>query len=626
MLLDSGKMSISRDVIFDEDIRQKHTPVTSESVPIPDSDSDSDELPAAVKEEAAPAPKVEAEEVAEEEAQETAAAATELEHRCPQHENRQAPLRFRESANLAQSGPTKDPETYEEAMQSPDADQWSLAMNEETASLQANSTWALVEEPQGVKPIPVRWIFNKKLDAQGNIERYKARLVAKGFMQREGMDFNEVFAPVSKHTTLRTLLGMVASQDMELHQLDIKTAFLNGELEETIYMQQPRGYEEGSTNTVCLLKKSLYGLRQAPRAWHTRLKQELEHMGFTASEADPGLYTAHFKHTSIYLLVYVEDILIAAKTHGAIDHVKARLTDAFDVRDLGPAKYFLGMSLDRDRNSQTLKITQERLATELVHRHGLIQGETKSVPMSPAIKLTQPEEGSILDKEKFQFCELVGSLLYLSVCTRPDIPQSMGVLARHMAKPAMEHWTAAKAVLRYIAGTLSSGITFSNNMAVMEGYCDSDYAGDMDTRRFTTGSVFTLCGAAISWSSKLQPTVAVSTAEAEHMAAAQAVKEALWLRKLIMEIELQFGTMRIYSDNQGAIKLLKHPVASVRSKHIDVIHHLARERVARKEFQFEYISTDLMVADCITKALAASKFVFCCKGMGIVGSLNGLGL
>jgi len=503
-------------------------------------------------------------------------------------------------------------------MQSSDAEQWSLAMNEEIASLQANGTWVLVEEPQGVKPIPVRWIFKKKLDAQGDIERYKARLVAKGFMQREGVDFNEVFAPVSKHTTLRTLLGMVASQDLELHQLDIKTAFLNGELEETIYMQQPRGYEEGSTNTVCLLKKSLYGLRQAPRAWHTRLKQELEHMGFTASEADPGLYTAHYKHTSIYLLVYVDDILIAAKTQEAVDHVKARLTAAFDVRDLGPAKYFLGMSLDRDRHRQTLKITQERLATELVHRHGLIQGKTKSIPMSPAIKLTQAEEGSMLDKEKFQFCELVGSLLYLSVCTRPDIAQSVGVLARYMAKPAMEHWTAAKAVLRYIAGTLSSGITFTNNVAVMEGYCDSDYAGDLDTRRSTTGFVFTFCGAAISWSSKLQPTVAVSTTEAEYMAAAQAVKEALWLRKLIMEFELQFGTMRIYSDNQGAIKLLKHPVASVKSKHIDVIHHFARERVARKEVQFEYISTDLMIADCMTKALAASKFVFCCKGMGIV--------
>ena len=222
MLLDSGKMSISREFIF----------------------------------EAAPAPEVKAEEAAEEEAQETAAAATE--RRYPQRENRQAPLRFRESASLAQSGPTRKPETYEEAMQSPDADLWSLAMDEEIASLQANSTWVLVEEPQGVKPIPVRWMFKKKLDAQGNIERYKARLVAKGFMQREGVDFNAVFAPVRKHTKLRTLLGMVASQDLELHQLDIKTAFLNGELEETIYMQRPRGYEEGSTNTVCLLKKSLY--------------------------------------------------------------------------------------------------------------------------------------------------------------------------------------------------------------------------------------------------------------------------------------------------------------------------------------------------------------------------------
>ena len=241
----------------------------------------------------------------------------------------------------------------------------------------------------------------------------------------------------------------------------------------------------------------------------------------------------------------------------------------FDVRDLGAAKYFLGMSLDRDRQKRTLKVTQERLATELVHRHGLIHGKTKSVPMSPATKLTQAEEGTVLNKEKFQYCELVGSLLYISICTRPDIAQSVGVLARHMAKPAMEHWTAAaKAVLRYIAGTLSFSFTFTDKESVMEGYCDSDYAGDLDTRRSTTGLVFTFCGAAISWSSKLQPTVAVSTTEAEYMAAAQAVKEALWLRKLASE--LQYGTMKIYSDNQGAMKLLKHPVASVKSKHIDI--------------------------------------------------------
>ena len=605
VLLNSGKISISMDVIFDEDIKHEGTTVISRHIPIQDSDSDEpavemESAAAAVKEEVAEAAAevVAAKEAAEEEDQEAAAAATE--QRRSQRQDKRVPLRFRDSvhATIAQASPSEEPQTYEEAMQSSDAQQWSQAMNEEMASLQAHGTWVLTEQPQGVKPIPVRWIFKKKLDAQGNIERYKARLVAKGFMQREGVDFNEVFAPVSKHTTLRTLLGMVASQDLELHQLDIKTAFLNAELEETIYMQQPRDYEEGSANTACLLKKSLYGLRQAPRAWHTRLKQELEHMGFTASEADPGLYILHHKNTSIYLLVYVDDMLIAAKDQEAIEYIKERLTAAFEVRDL--SQVLLGNELGRDRQQQTLEVTQERLSTELVHRYGLSEGKTKSVPMSPAIKLTQVEDGAILDKEKFQYCELVGSLLNLSVCTRPDIAQSVGVLARYMAKPAMEHWTAAKAVLRYISGTLGFGITFANSGTMVEGYCDADYAGDLDTRRSTTGFIFTFCGAAISWSSKLQPTVAASTTEAEYMAAAQAVKEALWLRKLAAELEVQFGTMKIFSDNQGAIKLLKHPVASIRSKHIDVIHHFARERVARKEVHFEYISTELMVADCMT--------------------------
>jgi len=484
-------------------------------------------------------------------------------------------------------------------------------------SLQENSTWTLEQQPIGVRPIPAKWVFKRKQDALGNIERYKARLVAKGFMQKEGIDYNEVFAPVSKHTTLRTLLSLAAAEDLELHQLDIKTAFLNGDLEETIYMQQPEGYAEGGPSMVCRLRKSLYGLKQAPRAWNTRLKQELEGMGFTASEADAGLFTAQYKGSNIYILVYVDDILVAAKNLADINHIKARLTAIFDVRDLGEAKYFLGMSLDRDRQAKTLKITQERLATELVHKHGLKEGRTKSVPMSTSIRLVQAEEDQLLDREEYHYSELVGSLLYLSVCTRPDISQAVGVLARHMAKPSMEHWTAAKAVLRYVAGTLACGITFRQTDTPVGGYSDADYASDSDTRRSTTGFVFILNGGAISWNIRLQPTVAVSTTEAEYMASAQAVRKALWLKKLLGDFGIKVGAMPIYTDSQGALKLLKHPIASIRSKHIDVIHHFARERVSRKEVSFAYCSTDEMVADCFTKPLPVSKFRFCLSGMGV---------
>ena len=486
------------------------------------------------------------------------------------------------------------------------------------ASLQENCTWTLEEPPRGVRPIPVKWIYKVKRDALGNIERYKARLVAKGFMQPEGIDYNEVFAPVSKHTTLITLLAL--AEDMELHQLDIKTALLNGDLEETIYMQQPEGYAEGGPSMVCHLRKALYGLKQAPRAWNTRLKQELESMDFTASGADPGLFIGHFKSGTVYLLVYVDDILVAGKSAADIQHVKDRLTKVFKVRDLGEAKYFLGMSLDRDRQAKTLKMGQERLATELVSRYGMKESKTKSVPMSTSIKLEQAIEDNLLDREAFPYSELVGSLLYLSVCTRPDISQAVGVLARYMAKPSMEHWTAAKGVLRYIAGTLKHGICFGGSNITVEGYCDADYASDLQTRRSTAGFVYILGGGSISWGSKLQPTMAASTSEAEYMAAAHAVKEALWLRTLLCSFEIKVRAVKIYCVSQGAIKLLKHPIASIRSKlkHIDIIHHFARERVYRKEVTFEYISTEEMVADCLTKALPLGKFKLCISGMGVV--------
>ena len=383
-------------------------------------------------------------------------------------------------------------------------------------------------------------------------------------------------------------------------------------------MQQPEGYTEGGPSMVCHLRKALYGLKQAPRAWNTRLKQELESMGFTASEADPGLFIGHFKSGTVYLLVYVDDILVAGKSAADIQHVKDRLTKVFKVRDLGEAKYFLGMSLDRDRQAKTLKMRQERLSTELVNRYGMKESKTKSVPMSTSTKLEPATEDNLLDREAYPYSELVGSLLYLSVCTRPDISQAVGVLARYMAKPSMEHWTAAKGVLRYIAGTLKHGICFGGSSTTVEGYCDADYASDLQTRRSTTGFVYILGGGAISWGSRLQPTVAASTSEAEYMAAAQAVKEALWLRTLLCSFGIKVGAMKIYCDSQGAIKLLKHPIASIRSKHIDIIHHFARERVYRKEVTFEYISTEEMVADCLTKALPMRKFKFCISGMGVV--------
>jgi hypothetical protein len=509
-----------------------------------------------------------------------------------------------------------EPETLEEALNSEYAEFWKAAMDDEFKSLLENNTWILEEPPSGVKPIPVKWVFKVKKDATGHFERFKARLVVKGFKQQEGIDYNEVFAPVSKYVTVRTLMAKAAAEDLDLHQIDIKTAFLHGNLEETIYMKQPPGYEEGGCNTACKLVKSLYGLKQAPRAWYNRLQEELELIGFVPSAADPSLFTLSTKTSNIYLLVYVDDILIAGKDKAQVNYIKKELLTRFEGRDLGEVTSFLGINITRDRKTKTIKLDQSGMIESILKQFGLEEAKTKTTPLSAAIKLSK-NEGEPLDKAKFPFGTLVGKLMFLTVATRPDLAYAVGTLARFISDPTLVHWQAAKGVLRYLAHTSTKGITYRGSNLALIGYCDADYAGDPDTRKSTTGYVFVLNGGAISWSSKRQPTVAASTTEAEYMAAASSVKEGLWLRKLFNSLDLPITTVDINCDNQSAIKLLKNPVFSVRSKHIDVVHHFARERIQSKEVTFHYIPTTDMAADMMTKILPANKHEACCDMIGM---------
>lgn len=498
-------------------------------------------------------------------------------------------------------------------MASDEASMWQQAMDEEYASLLANQTWTLERPPPGIKPIPTKWVYKLKRGSDGAVERYKARLVVQGFRQREGIDYDEVFAPVGKYSTLRAILAHAATTDLDIHQLDFKTAFLNGELEEQVYAQQAPGYKEGPPGSCYRLHKALYGLKQAPRAWHLTLKHELERIGYRPSEADAGLFIST-SGPPTFLLTYVDDILIIPTDSSMLNGIKSQLLSAFEARDLGPASFFLGMDIIRDRQARTIKLAQGRLITDLLTKHGMTEAKPLSTPLSPATKLTK--DGEPLDLQTYGYSQLIGSLMYISICTRPDISQAVGTLARYMACPTVIHWQAAKGVLRYLAGTSTYGITYGPGSS-LELYCDADYAGDIDTRRSTTGYVSILNGGAVSWSSRLQPTVAASTTEAEYMAAASAVKEALWLRNLLTDLGLSYPTISIKADSQSAIKLLKNPVFSMRSKHIDVIYHFARERVTRKDVSFSYTKTEGMVADALTKPVPKIKFDFCRSSMGI---------
>ena len=503
------------------------------------------------------------------------------------------------------------PTTHDEAVAAPDAADWIIAEQDEINALIANDVFEAMDLPAGEKKLPVKWIYTLKQDADGNIVRHKARVVVKGFFQRPGVDYDESFAPVSKYSSLRALLSTAALHDYELQQIDIKTAFLNGKLEETVYVEPPPGYHE-APGKVWHLKRALYGLRQAPRAWHFTLKRELEGLSFQESDADPSLFLGP---DNVFLLTYVDDILIAAPSLAAVERVKESLLSVFDAHDLGDAKLFLGMSIERDRAARTLKLSQPRMTRELIANYNMTDGKTKPTPLG-SLKLNKTT-GTPLDTKDYTYSALVGSLNYLAVCTRPDISQAVGALSKYMAAPTTAHWLAAKHVLRYLAATTDRGITFGGDTASLVGYCDADYAGDPDSRRSTTGFVFVLHNGAISWASRLQKTVAASTTEAEYMAEAAAVKEALWIKTLLTDLNYSINSVKLYADNQAAIKLMSNPIVSQRSKHIDVSYHFARQHIANGTISLDYMPTANMIADTLTKAVPESKHRTCCSGMGL---------
>ncbi|PSC67599.1 Gag-Pol poly [Micractinium conductrix] len=621
ILLNSGAIITSRDVTFDESKPPKPTsptshkppsqPETSQPEPVPFAfDSDTEDVGAAADAQPPPEDAPPPSPPLAQRRQVRVAA------RRPASEWQDDAYRITGRSNVAANAAiANEPTTMKEALSGPDAAAWQLAMDDEMASLIANDTWTLCEPPHGTKPIPAKWVYKIKRDSNGNIERYKARLVVQGFRQREGIDYDEVFAPVSKYSTLRTVLSTAAAQGLDLHQLDIKTAFLNGTIDEEVYVSPPPGYTLGKPTLCCKLNKALYGLKQAPRAWYQTLKAELAKLGFTASQADAGLFISTDPSKPAYLLTYVDDILIVTPKTTSSAAIKQKLMAAFEARDLGNATFFLGMDLIRDRTAKTIKLAQSRNIKDLLSKYGMDDAKTASTPANASIKLTK--QGTPLDTQTHSYSALVGSLMYLSICTRPDIAQAVGALARHMANPTTDHWAAAKTVLRYLTGTPDIGITFGAGPPGLQVFCDANHAGDIDTRRSTTGYAFIFNGGAISWASRLQPTVAASTTEAEYIAAATTIKKGLWLRKLFQDLSLDLHTVAICADSQAALKLLKNPIVSNRSKHIDVVHHFARERVARNEVTFEYISTESMVADALTKPVPATKFNFCRAGMGL---------
>ncbi|RVW74857.1 Retrovirus-related Pol polyprotein from transposon TNT 1-94 [Vitis vinifera] len=398
-----------------------------------------------------------------------------------------------------------EPECYDEALQDENSSKWELAMKDEMDSLLGNQTWELTELPVGKKALHNKWVYRIKNEHDGS-KRYKARLVVKGFQQKEGIDYTEIFSPVVKMSTIRLVLGMVAAENLHLEQLDVKTAFLHGDLEEDLYMIQPEGFiVQGQENLVCKLRKSLYGLKQAPRQWYKKFDNFMHRIGFKRCEADHCCYIKSFDNSYIILLLYVDDMLIAGSDIEKINNLKKQLSKQFAMKDLGAARQILGMRIIRDKANGTLKLSQSD--------HFKLSKE-----QSPK---TEEERDHM---SKVPYASAIGSLMYAMVCTRPDIAHAVGVVSRFMSRPGKQHWEAVKWILRYLKGSLDTCLCFTGVSLKLQGYVDADFAGDIDSRKSTTGFVFTLGGTAISWVSNLQKIVTLSTTEAEYVAATEAGK------------------------------------------------------------------------------------------------------
>ena len=512
-----------------------------------------------------------------------------------------------------------EPASFDDVLQSSKRDKWMNAMEQEMKSLKENEVWEMVELPKDRKTVGSKWVYKLKSGPDDSIERYKARLVAQGFSQKYGTDYDETFCPVVRLESLCTMIALAVQHRLKLHQVDVTTAFLNGKLDEEVYMRQPEGFvATGQEHLVCKLKRSIYGLKQSPRCWNTVLDDQLKNMGFVQSASDPCVYKD--SGGEMFLVgVYVDDIILAGKSDKRIKEVKRALAAKFDIKDMGRLHYFLGMKILQDERTGSVWIGQPAYVESVLKKFGMDNSKPVSTPIDPSTKLTKAtDDEQSVDQHLYQ--SAIGSLLYLSGGTRPDITFSVSNLAKFSAKSSKHHWAAIKRVMRYLKGTINFGILYTKQESKdFVAYSDADWAGDFDDRKSTSGYLFQISGGAVSWRSKKQSSVALSTAEAEYIALASTAQEAVWLRQLTTE--LGGGSTKattIFEDNQAAISMSKNPQFHGRAKHISIKYQFIREQVSDGTVTLKYCPTQNMVADMLTKGLHRDQFTKLRQMSGIV--------
>lgn len=538
------------------------------------------------------------------------------------------PRRFfdiEERALLCTVSEIDEPTSFKEAMSSPHSVEWMEAMKDEMDSMSTNEVWELVDLPPKRRSIGNKWVFKVKRKADGSIDKFKARLVAKGFTQIEGVDYDETFSPVVRFASIRLLLALVAHLDLELFQMDVKTAFLNGTLEEEIYMDQPIGFvSKGGEKKVCRLKRSIYGLKQSSRRWYFRFHEAITAFGFYMADEDHCVYVMKSKEGIMFLSLYVDDILLASNNMEMINAAKGWLSSVFKMKDMGEARFVLGVEIMRNRPKKLLGLCQETYIKKVLERFRMNKSKPVDTPVDKGQFLSL-DQCPKTDLEKKQMSDVpyasaIGSLMYAMLCTRPDICYAVGLVSRYQSNPGPAHWQGVKRILRYLCGTSDLVLCFQGGDLSLKGYSDADWGGDLDESKSTSGYAFVLGGGAISWCSKKQDCIALSTMEAEYVAVSLAVQEAMWLRSFLQDLDLTPKVdepVEMHCDNTAAIQFAQDPKFHRKTKHIKRRYHFVRNAIKNKEVAIKYISTNEMIVDPLTKPIARDVFRAHVKRLGL---------
>jgi Reverse transcriptase (RNA-dependent DNA polymerase) len=484
----------------------------------------------------------------------------------------------------------------------------------------------LEEAPPGANIIGSKWVFKAKKDAAGNIARYKARLVAQGFSQIGGVDYDDTYAPVAKLASSRAIIAMANRLGMELHQVDIKGAYLNGVLnnDKVLFMQHPPGYKSPDAGTrVLRLVKTLYGLKQSGRRWYQKLTSIFTSLGLIQCSVDQAVfYKSNPRANELTVVaVHVDDCTIAATSPRLVNALKDGLRKHVEVTDLGELHWMLGIEVKRDREARTIHLSQRAYIDSILRRFNFDGLKPLSTPMDTQVHLrseqapTTPAEFAMMRDVPYR--EAVGALNWAALATRPDIAFAVATVARFASNPGPAHWEAVKRIYRYLSGTRDLWLTYGEAKRTLEGFADAD--GSMaEDRRAISGYAFLIDGGAVSWSSKRQEIVSLSTTESEYVAVTHGGKEAVWLRSLLSHV---FGPFKdpttLFSDNQSAIALTRDHQYHARTKHIDVRYHWIRWVVEQGTIKLVYCPTDDMVADALTKALPSPKVKHFAAGLGL---------